>query len=386
MNKLKVGVISTSRADYGIYFPLLQELRKRNEVSLKILAFGMHLSPKFGKTVDFILDDGFDVVSHEDSLIFGDGPYGISKTMGQVTAQMAETLKIHSFDLIICLGDRFEMYAAASGVTAFCIPLVHIHGGELTEGAIDQKFRNAISKLADLHFVSCGVHMKRVLQMGAKKETVFNVGSLGVEALLHTPFISIQEIEKRWNVNLAIPSLLATFHPLSTDINSNQQFANEIFKFLAKIPYQVIVTRTNADTMGCQIYDAIGKAKNKFPEKIIILENLGRHGYASFMKHSICMIGNSSSGVIEAASLGLPVLNIGNRQKGRECSNNIIHVEGTQSEMMKGLELALKLNHNQFKNIYEGMNTAKTISDLLVSKNTQLDFSFQDLPIGSIGD
>lgn len=375
-----IGVISTSRADYSIYYPLLKQLQNDSAFNLKIIALGMHCSQIYGRTVETIIKDGFDVIECPDSLVFGNDKAAIVKSMGLTTTYMAEVLKNNAFDLIFCLGDRFEMYAAVSAVVPFCIPIAHIHGGELTEGAIDQKFRNGISKLADYHFVSCEKHLRRIVQMGAARERVWNIGSLGVESLLKESTYSLAEIRQRYNIDLETYTLLCTYHPVSVEPELVQFHVEELVKALEKSREQIVITRTNADTKGDVVYTKMKELEQRLPGKVFFVENLGRIGYASFMKYSGAMIGNSSSGIIEAASFNLPVVNIGNRQKGRETSENVIHCEENEVSILNAIKIAKSFRGRKFTNIYYAENSSLKICNS-IKTNLALDYSFQDLVI-----
>lgn len=379
---MKIGVITTSRADYSIYLPLLRKIQSEPKVDLFIFALGMHVNERFGFTYKRILEDGFNVILSSDILVSEDSSWGISKSLGATTIEMGHLIAENKMDLFLCLGDRFEMFAAVSAVIPFNIPIGHIHGGENTFGAIDEKFRHAITKLSDYHFTSCEKYRKNVIQMGTNPDRVFNVGSLGIENLKNSKIFSLSEIKKEFGIDLEISTILATFHPVTTELEKNNFYISEFYKVIEELDYQFAITLSNADTKGKMFREKLIEMGEKHPERVKVFENLGPEGYPNFLKYCKLMIGNSSSGIVEAASANLPVVNIGNRQKGRACSNNVVHTGYSKEEILDGIQKAEKLIGTKFKNIYEGENPSGKILEILkkIDKKPHYDFYQMEYP------
>jgi len=376
---VRVGVITTSRADYSIYLPLLKEMEKDDQICLTVFSLGMHNSENYGMTVERIKKDGFKTVSTEDALVYGHSSDGVSKSVGKTVMQMSDMLKENKQDLIICLGDRFEMFGAVSAVIPFGLPIAHIHGGEITEGAIDEKYRHAITKLADIHFTTCENHKNRVLQMGSVPSQTFNVGSLGVQNLKTVKSLSLDKIEEKFGIDMTKKTILGTYQPVTTETAKSEYMVNEFCKSLEELNYQFVLTLGNADTSGDIFIKKITELGKKNPEKYKIFENLGVEGYVSVMKHSDLVIGNSSSGIIEAASLSKPVVNIGNRQKGRQCSDNVIHCSEESLSILEAVKKAEELVGKSFNNVYEKENTAEEIIIKLKNMTLSPNYKFNDL-------
>jgi GDP/UDP-N,N'-diacetylbacillosamine 2-epimerase (hydrolysing) len=377
----KVGIITTSRADYSIFLPLLKELEADCDIILTIFAMGMHVSPKFGFTVERIKSDGFDTIILSDSLRYGDSSYGVSRSTGETLVNMSQALSDFPQNIIICLGDRFEMFGAVSAVIPFGIPVIHIHGGETTEGAIDEKYRHAITKLSDVHFTSCEVHKRRVIQMGANPKSVFNFGSLGVENLKTINLLNKDEINEKFGFDVAKKTILGTYQSVTTELEKSEYYVNEFCRAIKELDYQFILTLGNADTAGEVFIDKISRLGKENPEKFKVFENLGIEGYLSTMKLCEMVIGNSSSGLIEAASFNKPVVNIGSRQKGREFNKNVIHTKEDAVSIKNGVFEARKLIGKKFDNIYAQYDTAKRMLEVIKGPQCQLNYHFYETKI-----
>jgi len=371
-----IGVITTSRADFSIYLPLLKKLRDDNEVDLKIFALGMHCSETFGATVSLIREQGFEPLCAADTLTYGDTPVGISKSTGETTKEMAQLLENDPVDLIVCLGDRFEMFGAVSAIIPFCTPIAHLYGGEVTAGAIDEKYRHALTKLSDLHLTSCDENSKRVIQMGADPKNVINVGSLGVENMNTQELISKADIFEKYQVDLDTPTVMITYQPVTTKADESEKLITEFLAALDKIEEQCVLTLGNADTNHSLFYNRITEFTSKDPNKYKVFSNLGPVGYPSFLKHIQYMLGNSSSGIIEAASFDIPVVNIGIRQEGRAQSENIINCENSRDAILAAVSKAKELKGQSFTNIYERENSSELIVSALKNFQEKPDYTF----------
>lgn len=373
----KIAVITTSRADYGIYTPLLKLIERDSELDLTCIALGMHISSTYGHTVNQIRDDGYRVLASEEDVLLGNSALDISKSMGETSLIVSKIMGTEDFDLIFCLGDRFEMFAAVSAMVPFGIPIAHIHGGELSFGALDEKFRHALTKLSDYHFTSCEEHRKRVIRMGAMPERAFNVGSLSLDNINENHLISKLELEKDLGIKLEDDFYLVTYHPATISDFSYKEQIEEFISALMQIEGQFIITMSNADEGG-----------HYFRERLIeldqsgnysVFESLGSKRYLSMMKLCSIVIGNSSSGIIEAASFNKPVLNIGPRQKGRATSGNVVHSGICSSDIVNGLREAKGLIGQKFTNIYKVDNSAQKVIDIFKNiKAPKLQNDFYD--------
>jgi len=366
---MKVAVLTSSRAEYGIYYPLLQKLKADPFFDLEIIAFGTHLSTEHGYTLDHILADGFDVGHRIETAPKGDSALDISSSIGSTIQQFAAFWSRHTFDIVFALGDRYEMFAAVSAAFPFNIKIAHISGGETTLGAIDNAYRHAISLMSAYHFASTDVYKNRICEIIGSEKNVYNVGALNIENFITQEYLSVEVFKERFNIDLSTPFILITFHPETVALDMNVEYTEELIKALEQCDiYQLIITMPNADTMG-----NIVRAKlNQFidtHENAIGIESFGMVGYISCMKHCAFMLGNTSSGFVEASFFPKYVINLGDRQKGRLITPNIITVPIEKNAILaavKKIESSPKLN-NIFE--YGKGDTAKQICQILKSKN-----------------
>jgi GDP/UDP-N,N'-diacetylbacillosamine 2-epimerase (hydrolysing) len=360
---MTIGIITTSRADFGIYLPLLNALKNDKNFQLLIFAGGMHVSEMYGNSYQLIEAHGFKISEKLPSLSAGDDAESIAKAMGTTTLVFASIWKKYAskIDLIFVLGDRFEMFAAAASVIPFGIPLAHIHGGETTLGAIDNKFRHALSCLSDFHFTTNAAHKNRVAKIIGSGENVFNVGALGIDSVLNMKLFTLLEFKKSFQFSIDEPYILCTYHPETMNLGANKSNIAELIKAFMQQPMKVLCTLPNADTEGQIIRKKLLEFEKKYPQKITCYENLGQKGYLTAMKYCSVMVGNTSSGIIESAAFGIPVVNVGNRQQGRLSSNNVVHVANEHTAILKGITSALKLKGKKFKQVYGNGAAAKQI-------------------------
>ena len=325
----RIVVLTSSRADYGIYRPLLKKLRDDVAFELTIVAFGTHLSRFHGYTIQQIQDDDFGKIETVESMLLTDSPESIATAMGLTTQKMAVLWARLSTqtDLIICLGDRYEMLAAVLATVPFNLPVAHLHGGETTLGAIDDTFRHCLTLIATLHFTATVAYAQRVSQLKGAATNVHCVGALSLDNLLEMKLLSPIEFQEKFGIDLSIPTILTTFHPETVAVEANERYALEVSKALQELAKtrQVLITMPNADTAGTFIRQAF-QALAVRNSNVILVENLGSLGYFSAMKHCTFLLGNSSSGIIEAASLGKFAINLGQRQAGRARSQNVLDV------------------------------------------------------------
>ncbi len=318
-----IGVVSTSRADYSHYRPLLRAILEDPELRLHLLVSGMHLVPEFGLTVKEIESDGFPVAARIETLLGSDTPDAIGKSMGLAVIGFAQAFAAFLPDILVLLGDRFEMHAAGLAALPFKLPVAHIGGGDVTEGAIDESLRHSLTKLSHLHFVSGGEQQARILQMGEEPWRVLVTGELSLDVIHSTPRLSAQEMKTRFGIRIDRPFLIATYHPVTLEYEKTGEQIAQFLAALDEIGMPVLFTVPNADTAHRVIATAIQDYIASHPESRLV-ESLGPAGFFTSMSLAAAMAGNSSSGIIEAASFALPVINIGSRQRGRLRARNVI--------------------------------------------------------------
>jgi len=336
-----ICVVTGSRAEYGLLHGLLREIRDDKDLELQLAATGMHLSPRYGMTVSEIEADGFAINATVDIDLDDNSGLGVAASVGRGVIGFAEALARLRPDIVIVLGDRFEILAAVEAALFARIPVAHIHGGELTEGAIDDAIRHAITKMAHLHFVAAEPYRLRVIQMGEDPDRVFNVGALGVDNVLRTPSLSRGDFERELNFELGSCALLVTYHP-ETLGGDPEQGIRALLAALDAVPEtRVIFTSPNADPGGAAILTEIEHYVAAHSDRAIVRLSFGHALYRSALAHVSAMVGNSSSGLIEAPAAGLPTVNIGDRQKGRLRSASIIDCSNKREEIASAIHRAL---------------------------------------------
>ena len=367
-------MVTVGRSDYGIYLPLLRRIHQDPDLRLHLIVSGMHLSPEFGLTVKAIEDNGFEIDERVEMLLSSDTPEGIAKSMGLGMIGFAQVYARFRPDILVVLGDRFEMHAATVAALPFKIPLAHIHGGELAEGAIDDALRHSMTKLSHLHFVSTETYARRVIQMGEEPWRVVACGALSLDNLPTTCLLSREEFADRFSMTLPEKFLLVTYHPVTLEYEQTERQVRELLTALDTVGLPVLFTMPNADTGGRIIRRFIEEFLSEHPDSKES-ENLGTQGYFSAMALATAMIGNSSSGIIEAASFSLPVVNAGNRQRGRIRGKNVIDVGYTRAEILAGIKQAtssgFRASFSDLVNPYGNGHATERIVDRL--KRVKLD-------------
>ncbi len=335
-----IGVVSVSRSDYGHLRPVLEEIRSAADLQLLLFVAGMHLAPQFGRTAEVIEADGWLIAERIDMLEPDDSPEAVATSIGNGVRGFARAYARHRPDVVVVLGDRFEMLAAAVATLPFALPVAHIHGGEASEGALDNQIRHAITKLAHLHFASAEPHAGRIAQMGEETWRIHTTGAPGLDRIGTTKFLSREELARL----LALPPegrwFVVTFHPVTLEHRDTETQIGELLAALDKVDGTFIITYPNADTAGQTIIWQVEEFTSRCP-RARLARNLGDQLYLSLLRHADLMIGNSSSGIIEAPSFGLPVVNIGNRQRGRLRGPNVIDVGYARDLILRGIETAL---------------------------------------------
>lgn len=326
--KRRVCVVTGSRAEYGLLYWLMKEIQSSPVLELQVVATGMHLSPEFGLTVRNIEEDGFRLDDRVDMLLSSDTPTGIAKSIGLGTIGFADAFARLKPDIVVLLGDRFEIFAAAQAALVARIPLAHLHGGETTEGAIDEAFRHAITKMAHLHFTATEEYRRRVIQLGEDPDRVFNFGAAAIDGIRNLKLLSRPELEQAMGFFFGERNLLVTFHPVTLEAGTAGQQFGELLATLDDFPEaRIIFTMPNADTGGRVIRSMIEAYVEAHPERAKAYDSLGQLCYFSVMRQVDAVVGNSSSGLIEAPSFHIGTINIGDRQKGRVKAASVIDCE-----------------------------------------------------------
>lgn len=365
-----IGVVTVARSDYGLYRPLLQRIQRRRDLTLALYVGGAHLSPEFGHTIKDIEGDGFSIVERVEMTLSSDTPEGISKSMGLGIIGFAQAFARSRPDLLVVLGDRFDMHAAALAALPFNIPVAHIHGGELTEGVIDDALRHSMTKLSHLHFVSTEEHGRRVKQMGEEPWRIVVSGAPGLDNLARVRPRRRVALEKFLKLDFRVRPLLVTFHPVTLFYKKASSQVLELLTALSRCQRPIVFTSPSADTAGQEVLKALRGFVEKCPRARLI-PHLGTAAYFGMMANAAAMVGNSSSGILEAASFGLPVVNVGSRQAGRFQPANVIQVDCDRHSIAQGIRTALSSSFRKtlrgLVNPYGDGHAAGRILDVLSS-------------------
>jgi UDP-hydrolysing UDP-N-acetyl-D-glucosamine 2-epimerase len=336
----RIGVVTVSRSDYGHLRPVLEAIRRAPDLELLVFAAGMHLAPEFGLTVRDIEADGLPIAARIEMLGGADTPEAVASATGRGVAGFGAAFARQRPDLLVVLGDRFEMLAAAVAALPFALPVAHIHGGEVSEGAMDNQIRHAITKLAHLHFASAESHARRIAGMGEEPWRIHTVGAPGLDRLATTELLSRSALARELGLPEAGPWLLVTFHPVTLEYRDTGVHIDELLAALEKTDGFLLLTYPNADTSGRLIMERIEDFAARHPGRCRVAKSLGERIYLSLLRHADLMVGNSSSGLIEAPSFGLPVVNVGARQRGRLRGVNVMDVEPSREDILRGIESA----------------------------------------------
>lgn len=362
----KICVITGTRAEYGLLKPLIQKINNDECLELQLVVTGMHLSPEFGLTYKEIEQDGFEITERNEMLLSSDTPNGITKSIGLGIIGFADIFTRLTPDMIVILGDRYEALAAATAAMIHRVPIAHIHGGEVTEGVIDESIRHAITKMSMLHFTSTETYRNRVIQLGEQPDRVFCVGALGVENIKTQKLMNKKELEDSICFKLDKPYIMVTFHPVTLENNTaKEQFENLLSVLDRMQEYQIIFTKANSDTDGRTINQRIDEYVSNNKKRAVAFISLGMVRYLSALQYCEMVVGNSSSGILEVPSFHIPTVNIGDRQKGRVKGKSIIDCGSTQKEILNAIHTAQGMNRDRVlqneQNPYEGEKTSETI-------------------------
>ena len=374
----KICVVTGSRAEYGIMRGLMKAIQNDSELKLQIIATNQHLSKLQGETYQEIERDGF-AIDYKVYMADDNAPDNANTTAKSISrgvSGFADAFDTLQPDLLLILGDRYEMLAVASTALIYKIPIAHLHGGEITEGAFDDAIRHAITKMSHLHFTSTEAYRQRVIQLGEQPNRVFNVGALGVENVMKTSFIAKEEIEQSLNFQMTEKCFLCTYHPVTlSSMSSETQVLNLLRALDDYKDYHIIFTYSNSDTNSQIIIKRIQEYVDRNPGRCMFVPSLGQRRYFSALKYMAAVIGNSSSGIIEVPSFGIPTLDICDRQKGRIAAESVIHCGYTTKEIKEGFNKVLAYEHKTIdrstfgrlhgKNPYYKEGTCKTILNVI---------------------
>ncbi len=372
MERRKICIVTSTRADWGLLSGVAKCLRDNDTVNLSIIATNMHLEEKYGMTVREIEDDGFKVDARVPMPTASDSAVDAALATAECLAGTARALDRLKPDILLLLGDRYEMLAVATAATIMRVPIAHIAGGEISEGAIDDNIRHALTKLSSLHFTSTEAYRDRVISMGEDCRYVFNVGSPGVYNIEHDPVIDKEELEKFIGMTLEAGTLLVTLHPATRDTMPVGDRCRALLDALDTFRHHKIVfTYPNNDPEGAVIIDMINEYARENPGRVAVVPSLGRTRYLSMLRYVDAVVGNSSSGIVEVPSLHIPTVDIGIRQRGRIAASSVIHCEADADSIRDAILLALspagKRMAAEAENPYHRPDTPRLITDVLTT-------------------
>lgn len=380
----KVAVFTGTRAEYGLLYWLLKDIQSDTDLTLQLIVAGSHLSPEFGLTYKQIEQDGFPIDEKVEMLLSSDSAVGTAKSIGLGVLGFADALSRLSPDILVILGDRFEALAVAQTAMILRIPILHLHGGEITEGAYDDAIRHAITKLSLLHATSTEEYRQRVIQLGENPSRVVNVGAIGLDHLKRSMFLSLQELADSLKFHLRKPYAVVTYHPVTLADEEPESTFSALLAALDQFPdLQVIMTYPNADDGGRRIIPLLDDYATKHSERVLAIPSLGQVRYLSAVKHASVVIGNSSSGIIEVPSFDVPTVNIGMRQLNRLAAKSVIHCGVDSDSIVNAISIALdgtyKLPSEKVINPYGQGNTSEKVLTLLKSHPLDVIKTFYDL-------
>lgn len=374
--KKKICVVTGTRAEYGLLYGLMKNIVDDNQLKLQLVVTGMHLSPEFGLTYKQIEKDGFSIDAKVEMLLSSDTPVGIAKSIGLGIIGFADVLDKLQPDVIVVLGDRYEILAAAQTAMVARVPIVHIHGGEATEGLIDEAIRHSITKMAHIHFTATEAYRKRVIQLGEHPSRVFNFGAIGLDNINQLELLDKDSFEKSIGFVLGKVNFLITFHPITLSNTGPKQAMENLFKALDTFAEaKVIFTKSNSDTDGRIINEMIDNYVLKNPSKAVAFTSLGQLRYLSAIKHVDIVMGNSSSGIIEVPFMKKPTINIGDRQKGRLKAESVVDCDESVDSIISAIKRVLSQDFQDclpnLQSLYGQGNVSIRIKEVL--KNISLD-------------
>ncbi|MFR4628344.1 MAG: UDP-N-acetylglucosamine 2-epimerase [Lachnospiraceae bacterium] len=378
----KIAVVTATRAEYGILRPLICRLQKDTEFELQLIVTGMHLSEKYGNTQVEIEKDKIPVFRKISILEDGNSAYDVSVTMANALCRFAGYFRDEKPDMVIVLGDRTEILGICAAAMNEGIPIAHLHGGELTEGAVDDCIRHAVTKMSYLHFTASETYRNRVIQLGESPDRVFNVGALGVENILHTQLFSYEDMCREIGIPNDQKYVVVTFHPVTQEPGEEQHQTQELIAAMKeKSGYFYLITKANADAGGQRVNELLENFSERVPNAKLV-SSLGMVRYLSALKYSEFALGNSSSGIIEAPALGIPTVNIGERQRGRLMADTIVQCKPEKELILEAMDEAAVMPHKVSTLYGDGETSAKIVTILknfLFCNKINLKKRFYDL-------
>lgn len=383
MNK-RIAVFTGTRAEYGLLYWLLRDIEDATDLDLSLIVSGTHLSSEFGHTVDQITSDGFKVAERVEMLLSSDSDVGTVKSLGLGIIGYADALSRQRPDMLVLLGDRYEALGIAQAAMLMKIPILHIHGGEITEGAYDDAIRHAITKLSFLHATSTDEYRRRVIQLGEEPERVRTVGAIGLDHLERSSFMTTDEISESLDFDLGKQFAVMTYHPVTLADESPVETFRNIASALDKYPkLNVIITYPNADEGGRQIIPLIESYAQNNSDRVAVVTSLGQRRYLSAIKNATLVIGNSSSGIIEVPSFKVPTVNIGARQRGRLAAESVLHCEPDEQSISESIAKALRLSETgkleDITNPYGNGDAVSAILEMIRSAKVGSIKTFYDI-------
>lgn len=382
---IRLCVVTGSRAEYGLLLPVIHRIMADPDFKLLMLVTGTHMDSRFGADYREMEQDGVIIDETVEMNLASDSSYGICQSMGLELIGISKAYERLKPDMILLLGDRYEIFIAASAASICNIPIAHIHGGELTRGAYDDCMRHSITKMGYLHFTSTMEYRKRVIQLGESPDRVFHVGALGVERLKKLFLLSRNELEESLNLSLGSTTALVTYHPTTLESANIEEQMEPLFKVLDSLPdLFVVFTGSNSDTGGSKVNEMAADYAGRHPNRAAFFNSLGSLRYLSLMKQCSMVIGNSSSGIIEAPSLKVPTVNIGTRQKGRVMADSVINCDISYDSILSAILKARDFNWNNCSilNPYDSSDTSKKILGFIkkaVQNGISLEKDFYDI-------
>ncbi|GAA3910667.1 UDP-N-acetylglucosamine 2-epimerase [Litoribacillus peritrichatus] len=385
----KVAVFTGTRAEYGLLYWLLKDIQSDLDLTLQLLVSGMHLSPEFGETYTQIENDGFQIDEKIEILLSSNSAVGTAKSMGLGVLGFTDALDRLKPDVLVILGDRFEALAAAQTAMLLRIPIVHLHGGEITEGAYDDAIRHSITKLSYLHCTSTEEYRQRVIQLGELPERVHNVGAIGLDHLKRSKLMSVSELSKSLGFELCQPYFVVTYHPVTLGSEAPEESFQALLDALNQYPdHQVILTYPNADDGGRRIIPMLKDYAATSSLRVLAIASLGQQRYLSAIQSAAVVIGNSSSGVIEVPAFGVPTVDIGQRQQGRLAAKSVLHADAEFHSIVEAIERALSGKYKSLDERIVNPYGQGDVSSQIIKLIKSLDFdpckSFYDLSFETV--
>ena len=382
----KISIVTGTRAEYGLLKPVIEKVNHAGTMELQLVVTGMHLSPEFGLTYREIEQDGYPISAKIEMLLSSDTGVGVTKSMGVALLGFADYFERNRPDIVVILGDRYEALMAATAAMMARIPIAHIHGGETTEGAVDEAIRHSITKMSHLHFTAAEAYRNRVIQLGEQPQNVYHVGALGVENVRSVSLLDRKTLEDAIQFTFRSPAVMVTYHPVTLENKTaGEQFENLLHVIDRHKELQIIFTKANADPDGRVVNRMIDDYVEKNHTRCAAFTSLGQLRYLSALQFCDAVAGNSSSGIIEVPSFGIPTVDIGDRQRGRVSAESVINCRNEEADIERALAQALSSEFRSqirdMKNPYEGSHTSQRIVEVIeeaLNRGIELKKKFYD--------